>query len=212
MRIGGLLEDLPPGWAKKCSAFMDVYPKMQDEYEELLSDNRIWLKRTKNVGIISAEEAIDLGLTGPCLRGSGVRWDLRKSDPYSGYEKYDFEVPIGTNCDTYDRYLVRLVEMRQSVRIVQQALGDLPEGPVRAKVPKKIRPPRGEVFHMVEGPRGIQGFYLVSDGSDHPYRCHFRAPTFVNLQSLRKMCVGRLVADVVAVIGTLDIVLGDCDR
>ena len=212
LRIGGLLEDLPPGWEKRCSHFLDIYPSRQDEYEGLLSHNRIWLKRTRGVGEISAADAIDLGVTGPVLRGSGVGFDLRKARPYSGYENYEFEVPVGQNCDTYDRYLVRLEEMRQSVRIVRQALDGLPEGPIRAKVPKKIRPPKGEVFHMVEGPRGIQGFYLVSDGTDRPYRCHFRAPSFVGLQALRKMCLGGLVADVVAVIGTLDIVLGDCDR
>ena len=212
MRIGGLQEDLPPGWVRRCRQFLKIYPSRQDEYETLLSKNRIWLKRTKDVGVISAADAVDLGLTGPALRGSGVDLDLRKKMPYSGYENYDFDVPLGKNCDTYDRYLIRLEEMRQSVRIVGQALDGLPEGPVRAKVPKKIRPPRGEVFHMVEGPRGIQGFYLVSDGTDRPYRCHFRAPSFVNLQALKKMCMGGLVADVVAVIGSLDIVLGDCDR
>jgi NADH-quinone oxidoreductase subunit D len=212
LRIGGLLEDLPQGWDRKCRAFLDLYPGRQDEYEGLLSQNRIWLKRTKGIGVISAEDALDLGLTGPSLRGSGVDLDLRKKRPYSGYEEYDFQVPLGQAGDTYDRYLIRLEEMRQSVKIVRQALDGLPEGEVRGKVPKKIRPPAGEVFHMVEGPRGIQGVYLVSDGSDKPYRCHFRAPSFVNLQALRKMCVGGLIADVVAVIGTLDIVLGDCDR
>jgi NADH-quinone oxidoreductase subunit D len=212
LRIGGLLEDLPRGWDRKCREFLATYPKRQDEYEELLSQNRIWRKRTRGVGVISGEDAVDLGLTGPSLRGSGVALDLRKARPYSGYEKYDFDVPLGTAGDTYDRYLVRLGEMRQSVRIVRQALDALPEGEIRGKVPKKIRAPQGEVFHMVEGPRGIQGVYLVGDGSDRPYRCHFRAPSFVNLQSLKKMCVGGLVADVVAVIGTLDIVLGDCDR
>jgi len=212
MRIGGLLQDLPPGWVKKCRSFLAEYPAMQDEYETLLSTNRIWLKRTKGIGVISGEDAIALGLTGPSLRASGVNFDLRKAKPYSGYENYDFEVPVTHTGDTYDRYLVRLEEMRQSVRICQQGLDALPEGPVRCKAPKKVRPKKGEVFHMVEGPRGIQGFYLVSDGSDRPYRCHFRAPTFVNLQALRPMCVGGLVADVVAVIGTLDIVLGDCDR
>ena len=212
LRIGGLLQDLPPGWTRKCRQFLEIYPSRQDQYEELLSANRIWVKRTKGVGVISAADAVDLGLTGPALRGSGVSLDLRKARPYSGYEKYDFQVPVGQAGDTYDRYLIRLREMRESVRLVGQVLDGLPEGEVRAKVPKKFRPPKGEVFHMVEGPRGIQGFYLVSDGSERPYRCHFRAPSFVNLQALKKMCVGGLVADVVAVIGTLDIVLGDCDR
>jgi len=212
LRIGGLQQDLPPGWVRKCRKFLEIYPARQDQYEELLSSNRIWIKRTKGVGVLSAAEAIDLGLTGPALRGSGVSFDLRKATPYTGYEKYAFEVPVGQAGDTYDRYLIRLEEMRQSISIVRQVLDSLPEGEVRGKVPKKIKPPKGEVFHMVEGPRGIQGFYLVSDGSERPYRCHFRAPSFVNLQALKKMCVGGMVADVVAIIGTLDIVLGDCDR
>jgi NADH-quinone oxidoreductase subunit D len=212
LRIGGLQQDLPPGWVRKCRKFLEIYPARQDQYEELLSGNRIWIQRTKGVGVLSAAEAIDLGLTGPVLRGSGVSFDLRKAAPYTGYEKYAFEVPIGRAGDTYDRYLIRLEEMRQSIAIVRQVLDGLPEGEVRGKVPKKIKPPKGEVFHMVEGPRGIQGFYLVSDGSERPYRCHFRAPSFVNLQALKKMCLGGMVADVVAIIGTLDIVLGDCDR
>jgi NADH-quinone oxidoreductase subunit D len=212
LRIGGLQQDLPPGWVKRCRKFLEIYPARQDQYEELLSNNRIWIQRTKGVGVISAADAIDLGLTGPVLRGSGVSFDLRKAAPYSGYERYAFEVPVGRAGDTYDRYLIRLVEMRQSIAIVRQVLDSLPEGEVRGKVPKKIKPPKGEVFHMVEGPRGIQGFYLVSDGSERPYRCHFRSPSFVNLQALKKMCLGGMVADVVAIIGTLDIVLGDCDR
>jgi NADH-quinone oxidoreductase subunit D len=212
LRIGGLQQDLPPGWVRKCRKFLEIYPARQDQYEALLSSNRIWIQRTKGVGVISAAEAIDLGLTGPALRGSGVSFDLRKAAPYSGYERYSFEVPVGRAGDTYDRYLIRLAEMRQSISIVRQVLDSLPEGEVRGKVPKKIKPPKGEVFHMVEGPRGIQGFYLVSDGSERPYRCHFRAPSFVNLQALKKMCLGGMVADVVAIIGTLDIVLGDCDR
>jgi len=212
LRIGGLLEDLPVGWDKKCRQFLDIYPERQKEYETLLSKNRIWLKRTKGVGVISAADAVDLGLTGASLRGSGVDFDVRKAQPYSGYENYDFIVPLGQAGDTYDRYVIRLVEMLQAVKIARQALDSLPEGPIRAKVPKKIKPPKGEIFHMIEGPRGVQGVYLVSNGTDHPYRCHFRAPSFVNLQALKKMCVGGLVADVVAVIGTLDIVLGDCDR
>jgi len=212
LRIGGLQQDLPPGWVKRCRKFLALYPARQDQYEELLSSNRIWIQRTKGVGVLSAAEAIDLGLTGPALRGSGVPFDLRKATPYTGYEKYAFEVPVGKAGDTYDRYLVRLAELRQSISLVRQALDAMPEGEVRGKVPKKIKPPKGEVFHMVEGPRGIQGFYLVSDGSERPYRCHFRAPSFVNLQALKRMCVGGMVADVVAIIGTLDIVLGDCDR
>jgi NADH-quinone oxidoreductase subunit D len=211
-RIGGSLEDLPPGWTETCRRFIDVLPSRIQEYEGLLSKNRIWLDRTKGVGILSAEEAIDLGVTGPCLRGSGVAYDARKAMPYSAYDKFDFDIPTGTNCDTYDRYLVRLEEMRQSARIIRQALDRLPDGDFRAKIPRKIKPPAGEIYHVIEGPRGEQGFYIKTDGSEKPYRVRFRSPSFVNLQALAPMSKGGLVADAVAVIGTLDIVLGDSDR
>jgi len=211
-RIGGTLEDLPPGWTDACRRFIDILPSRLAEYEGLLSDNRIWLDRTKGIGIISAEDAIDWGVTGPCLRASGVAYDVRKAMPYAAYERFEFDVPTGANCDTYDRYLVRMEEMRQAARIIRQALDTLPGGECRAKIPRKIRPPAGEVYHVIEGPRGEQGFYIKSDGSEKPYRVRFRTPSFVNLQALPVMTKGHLVADVVAVIGTLDIVLGDTDR
>jgi NADH-quinone oxidoreductase subunit D len=178
----------------------------------MLSENRIWLGRTVGIGVISAEEAIAIGLSGPPLRGSGVAWDIRKARPYAAYGDIDFDVPLGENGDTYDRYLVRIEEMRQSRRIVQQALDKLPDGPVNAKVPKIIKPPAGDYYHSIEAPKGELGCYLVSDGSSRPFRVRVRPPSMINLQALRQMCIGHLVADVVAIIGTLDIVLGEIDR
>jgi NADH-quinone oxidoreductase subunit D len=164
------------------------------------------------VGRISAQDCIALGVTGPVLRASGVKWDLRKAQPYANYKNFDFEIPIGENGDTYDRYLVRMAEMRQSARIIEQAVNALPEGPIMAKVPKVMKPAAGEVYHSIEAPKGELGYFIVSDGSTQPYRLRVRPPSFVNLQALDKMCRGQLVADVIAVIGTLDIVLGEVDR
>jgi NADH-quinone oxidoreductase subunit D len=213
MRIGGVPFDLPDGWLDRCSDFIDRFPAHIVEYENLLTNNRIWKGRTVDVGVVSADEAIDLGLTGPPLRGSGVKWDIRKVFPYDRYDEVDFEVPIGTNGDTYDRYLVRLEEMRQSVRIVRQCLDRLPDGPVMAKVPKVVRAGEGMVYASVEAPKGELGYFLVTTPKGTtPYRCHVRPPSFINLQSLPKMVEGALIADLVAVIGTLDIVLGEIDR
>jgi NADH-quinone oxidoreductase subunit D len=188
------------------------FPKRVDEYETVLSENRIWLSRTVGIGVITGEEAVAIGLSGPSLRGSGVAWDIRKSRPYAAYADMDFDVPLGENGDTYDRYLVRMEEMRQSRRIVQQALDNLPDGPVNAKVPKLIKPPVGDYYHSIEGPKGEIGCYLVSDGTQQPWRVRVRPPCFINLQALKQMSIGHLVADVVAIIGTLDIVLGEIDR
>ena len=211
-RIGGTQYETYEGFEKDCLAFCDfVLPKI-DEYETLLSTNRIWVERTRNVGLISGKDAIALGVTGPVLRASGVKWDLRKAQPYSAYDKFDFEIPIGLNGDTYDRYIVRIQEMRQSVRIIRQAVEGLPAGPIMAKIPKVLKPPVGEVYHSIEAPKGELGYFIVSDGSTQPYRIRVRPPSFVNLQALDIMVRGMLVADVVAVIGTLDIVLGEVDR
>ncbi len=211
-RIGGCQYDIYEGFAKDVLDYCDfVLPKI-DEYEELLTTNRIWVKRTKGVGVLTGTECIALGATGPVLRGSGVKWDLRKAQPYAAYDKFEFDIPIGKNGDTYDRYLVRIEEMRQSVRILRQAASGIPEGPITAKVPKVLRPPAGEVYHSIEAPKGELGYFIVSDGSTQPYRVRVRPPSFVNLQTLDKMVRGWLVADVVAVIGTLDIVLGEVDR
>ncbi len=211
-RVGGLWKDLPPGFEEAARKFIREFPNRVDEYEQLLTNNRIWLERTKGIGVISGEEAIDYGLSGPPLRGSGMAHDLRKDRPYGEYEKFEFEVAVGQNGDTYDRYLVRLEEMRQSRRIVEQVLDNLPAGPIRGKVPRILKPPVGEYYSAIEGPRGELGYYIVSDGSAQPFRVRIRPPTFINLQALRRMVKGHLVADVVAIIGTLDIVLGEIDR
>lgn len=211
-RVGGLWKDLPPGFEEAVRAFINDFPYRVDEYEQILTQNRIWLDRTKGVGVISAAEAIEYGLSGPPLRGSGVAYDLRKLRPYGGYEQFEFDVPVGQHGDTYDRYLVRLEEMRQSRRIIEQTLDRLPPGQIRGKVPRVLKPSVGEYYSAIEGPRGELGYYIVSDGSVQPFRVRIRPPTFVNLQALRRMVQGHLVADVVAIIGTLDIVLGEIDR
>lgn len=211
-RIGGFWWDAYPEFEQRVRAFLKILPGRIEEYETLLNANRIWLQRTVGIGVISAKDAIDLSLTGPCLRGSGVKYDVRKATPYAAYADFKFEVPTGENGDTYDRYLVRLEEMKQAALIVEQALDGLPEGPVMAKVPKIIKPPVGDVYHTIEAPKGELGVYLVSDGTGKPYRMRVRPASYINLQSLKKMAVGHLVADVVAIIGTLDIVLGEVDR
>ena len=213
MRIGGLPLDIPTGWDVKVRAFCDLMEGKIDEYETLLTNNRIWLERTRNIGVISAEDAVGLGLCGPPLRGSGVYRDVRKDEPYAAYDEMDFLVPLGTRGDTYDRYLIRLEEFRQSIRIIRQALDGLPEGPIMGKVPRLIKPKAGETYHSIESPKGELGYFIVSDGrATNPYRFRVRPPSFCNLQGLRPLIIGHLVADVVALIGTIDIVLGEVDR
>jgi NADH-quinone oxidoreductase subunit D len=211
-RIGGLLYETYDGFEEDIRAFCDMFIPKVDEYEELLTNNRIWVMRLKDIGILTADECKEYGVTGPVLRAAGVKWDIRKALPYSGYEKYDFEIPIRQNGDTYDRYIVRMEEMRQSVRIMRQAVDSLPTGPIMGKVGKVIKPPPGEVYVSIEAPKGELGYYVVSDGSTQPYRIRVRPPSFINLQALDRMVRGGLVADVVAIIGTLDIVLGEVDR
>ncbi|MBD1400059.1 NADH dehydrogenase (quinone) subunit D [Pelovirga terrestris] len=236
-RVGGLSADLPAGVEQEMREYAEGMPAHIDEYEGLLTGNRIWQKRTIGVGTITAEAAIDIGITGPGLRASGVDWDLRRDNPYSGYEDYQFEVPVRQEGDTFARYKVRLDEMRQSSLIILQALDKLKPGPILADCPKVVLPPKqdvvntieglihhfkiitegfkpeaGEVYQGIEAPKGELGFYLVSDGSAHPYRMKVRPPSFINLQGLPQMVEGRLLADVIAVIGTLDIVLGEIDR
>jgi NADH-quinone oxidoreductase subunit D len=211
-RIGGLQYEIYDDFEKDVRKFCDSFVPKVDEYEELLTGNRIWVERLTGVGVLSAEDCKAYGVTGPMLRAAGVKWDLRKAQPYSGYEKYDFEIPTGKNADTYDRYIVRMQEMRQSVRIIRQAVEGIPEGPIIAKVPKVLKPPVGEVYVSIEAPKGELGYYVVSDGSLQPYRVRVRPPSLINLQSLDKMARGALVADVVAIIGTIDIVLGEVDR
>ncbi len=236
-RPGGLWRDIPADFEIAVRRFLRMFPSRIKQYEALLTKNPIWLERTRKIGKISAEQAIALSLTGPVLRGSGVAYDVRKAQPYSGYEQYDFIIPTGTNGDVYDRYLVRMEEMRQSLRIIQQALDKLPYGPFRSNNRKYVPPPRAElgtsmeavihhfklwtegfnvpkgaVYSPVESPKGELGYYLESDGSNHPYRIHMRAPSFLAIQALPVLAKGHLVADLVAIIGSIDIVLGDCDR
>lgn len=211
-RIGGLQYETYDGLEQDVKRFCEDFGRKIDEYEELLTQNRIWVGRTKGVGVLSAEDAVALGVTGPVLRASGVKWDIRKAMPYAAYDQYQFEIPTGSNGDTYDRYLVRMEEMRQSRRICLQAIENIPTGPIMARVGKVLKPAPGEVYHAIEAPKGELGYYIVSDGTTQPYRVRVRPPSFVNLQAFDRMARGALVADVVAIIGTIDIVLGEVDR
>jgi NADH-quinone oxidoreductase subunit D len=216
MRIGGLPDDVTPGWTERVEEFASTFPAAINEYEDLLTNNRIWKRRTVGIGVLSPENAIDWGVTGPPLRGSGVEWDLRRALPYECYPELDFEIPIGINGDTYDRYLVRMEEMRQSTRILEQCIPMLaatPAGDIKARISKVIRPPEGEVYHSVESPKGELGYYIVADGkTTSAWRCRVRPPSFINLQALPDMARGHLISDLVALIGTIDIVLGEVDR
>ena len=237
-RIGGVARDVPEGWTDRVLSFCDQFLPILEETLSLLTRNKIFMDRTVGVGVISKEDAIAYGLTGPNLRGSGVPLDLRKDKPYSGYEKYDFDVPVGTTGDCYDRYMVRGEEMRQSVRIIRQAIAIFPSGPYYAVDAKKIYAPQkakvltsmeeliqnfmlvtegpqmpaGEVYFEAENPKGALGFYIVSKGGGVPYRLKIRAPSFCNLSIIPKVCVGSMVADVVSILGSLDFVMGECDR
>jgi NADH-quinone oxidoreductase subunit D len=211
-RIGGLQYEAYDGLEKDVERFCNDFERRIQEYVDLLTGNSIWISRTRNVGVLSAEDCVALGASGPILRASGVKWDLRKAQPYAAYDQYKFDIPVGTNGDTYDRYMVRMEEMRQSRRICLQAIQNIPEGPILGKVGKVLKPPAGEIYHSIEAPKGILGYYIVSDGTTQPYRVRVRPPSFVNLQAFDKMVRGHLVADVVAIIGTLDIVLGEVDR
>jgi NADH-quinone oxidoreductase subunit D len=211
-RIGGLQYETYDGFEADVKRFCDDFATKIDEYETLLTENRIWVGRTKGVGKLSAEDAIAMGVTGPVLRASGVKWDIRKAMPYAAYDQYEFEIPTRPTGDTYDRYVVRMQEMRQSRRICLQAVENIPSGPIMARVGKVLKPPPGEVYHAIEAPKGELGYYIVSDGTTQPYRVRIRPPSLINLEAFDKMIRGHLVADVVAIIGTLDIVLGEVDR
>jgi NADH-quinone oxidoreductase subunit D len=236
-RIGGLALEPPLGMFDAVRRFVTRFPSRVDEYENLLTANPIWLRRTKGVAYLAPEDAIALGATGPTLRASGVDIDLRRDMPYASYENFKFKVPVSGDGDVFARYIVRVQELRESNEIVRQALDGMPEGPIKADAPKIVLPerekmktqmealiyhfkivtegfpvPAGEVYQAVESPRGEMGYYVVSDGSPKPYRVHVRAPSFANLQALHTMCEGRLIADVVAAIGSIDIVLGEVDR
>jgi NADH-quinone oxidoreductase subunit D len=236
-RIGGLALDTPIGFFDRVKKFASTFEEKVDEYEDLLTNNPIWRQRTRGVAHLSAEDGIALGASGATLRASVVDWDLRRDMPYCGYENFKFEVPVRQEGDVYARYLCRVQEMRQSIRIVKQALEGMPQGPIKANAPKVILPerekmktqmealiyhfkivtegfsvPAGEYYQAIESPRGEMGYYVVSDGTAKPYRVHMRAPSYANLQLLNTMCEGRLIADVVAAIGSIDIVLGEIDR
>ncbi len=238
-RIGGVRNDVSPEFLDSLYTFTEEFPKRIEEYETLIDKNRIWLRRTKGIGVISAEEAINWGLSGPVLRGSGVNYDVRKRFPYDAYDRVEFDVPLGRNGDVYDRYRCRMEEMRQSARIIRQCIEQLPAGPIMTPdAPKFTLPPKekvladmesmihhfvlitkgpmaapeGEIYVATEVPKGELGFYIVSDGTGKPYRMRVRAPSFVHASVLPKLCEGGLVADVIANIGTIDIVLGECDR
>ncbi|MEW6236565.1 MAG: NADH dehydrogenase (quinone) subunit D [Candidatus Omnitrophota bacterium] len=237
MRVGGVSVDVPEHFIRTVQSFLDDFGGKIDEYESLLTDNKIWRMRTEGIGAISAERAIEYGLSGPCLRGSGVDVDLRRDNPYLVYDRLDFDIPLGENGDTFDRYLVRMEEMRQSRRIVQQALDQLPGGPIKIEDNKisyparetlkssmetlihhfllaseGVKAPAGEVYSPIEAPKGELGIYIVGDGTGYPKRLRIRSPSFVNLSALPEMARGHMIADLVAIIGTIDLVLGDCDR
>jgi NADH-quinone oxidoreductase subunit D len=238
-RVGGLAKDIHKDFVEKTRDFIKIFPEKINQYEALLTNNKIWFERTKNVGIISKEDAVDFALTGPCLRGSGLKYDVRKINPYSSYEDFDFDVPTGDVGDVYDRYIVRMEEMRQSLKIVRQALENIPEGeylnydayPLYVKPPRKralttmegmislfkygmegIKPPKGEAYVSIENPRGELGYYMISDGSAFPYRMRVRPPSFCNVSALNKMAKGHLLADLVSILGSIDILLGEIDR
>jgi NADH-quinone oxidoreductase subunit D len=236
-RIGGLAYDLPHDFDKSVRDILKAIPNRIRDYERLLTDNKIFRKRTIGVGIINAEDAINYGLTGPTLRGSGVNYDVRRALPYCRYDKFEFDVPLGKNGDVYDRYLVRMEEMRQSLRIIRQALNGMPDGPYQVRAPGIVLPPkedvlskmeslifhfkiitegfktpRGAVYQAIESPKGELGYYISSDGTNKPHRMRVRPPSFVNLSALPKLVEGGMVADVIAVIGSIDIVLGEVDR
>ncbi|HEX6897854.1 MAG TPA: NADH dehydrogenase (quinone) subunit D [Bryobacteraceae bacterium] len=237
IRIGGLALEPPRGWQERVGKFINAFPGKVDEYEELLDANPIWKRRTQGVGIAPVEDLLDLGVTGPMIRAAGIPWDVRKNEPYSSYEKFDFEIPTRTENDVYARYRVRLSEMRQSARIIKQALEGMPEGAWTADAPKIVLPerekmktqmealiyhfkivtegfrvPAGEVYQTVESPRGEIGYYVVSNGTSKPYRVFMRTPSFGNLQALPALLEGRLLADSIASLGSMDFVLGDTDR
>ncbi len=212
MRPGGVFQDTPDDFWVALDTFLGNMPGYIDELEALISGNEIVLTRTRNVGILNDEQAIDFSVSGPMLRAAGVEWDLRKAAPYEIYDRLEFDIPIGGLGDTFDRYLVRIQEMRESIRIIQQCVRDIPSGSIRTKAPFFIRPPKGDTYAAVESPKGELGFYLVSDGGIAPYRCHARAPSFINITPLRDMLIGWKMSDLIIIFGSIDIVLGEVDR
>ena len=212
MRVGGVSQDIPREFLPALRKFLTRMPRFIDEYDRLLMQNEILLARAKGVGILTKEQAINCSASGPVLRASGVKWDIRQADPYSVYDRFDFDIPTGTVGDCYDRYRQRVEEMRQSLRIIKQAMEQLPPGPVKSDVSHLVRPPIGEAYARIEAPKGELGFYLVSDNSIAPYRCHIRPPSLINLTALRDMVRGWKVADVIIIFGSIDITVGEIDR
>lgn len=237
MNVGGVRWDVTDEFLVKCQEFCDLLPGRLDEYETLLTGNRIWIQRNTGIGVISQEDALNLGLTGPILRSTGMKWDIRKDEPYLVYDKLDFDVPVGKNGDCFDRYTVRMAEMRESVKIIKQCIKDMPEGPFVVDDPKLVPPPKGNIYENmealihhfkfvstsfkvpkgeayvgIESPKGELGFYIVSDGSEKPFRLKIRAPSFVNLQSLKTLSKDTYMADVIAILSSLDPVFGECDK
>jgi NADH-quinone oxidoreductase subunit D len=214
MRFGGCRVELPVGWLEQAKKVVDNFPRFLDEYEQLLTGNEIFMARAQGVGVLKKELAINAGITGPMLRASGVNYDIRKVDKYGIYERFDFKVPLGDHGDVYDRYMIRMLEMRESLKILNQALRDIPAGPImdpKAKI-RGFRPKPGEAYGRIESPKGELGFYLISDGSPNPYRYRVRPPSLINLTALEDMCRGYSVADTIVIFGTVDIVLGEVDR
>jgi NADH-quinone oxidoreductase subunit D len=212
MRIGGVSQDIPDEFLPALQMLLDQLSRFVDEYDLLLKQNEILLARTRGVGILPKDVAINCGISGPVARASGIKWDLRRADPYSVYERFEFDIPTGEAGDCYDRYRVRIEEMRQSLRILRQAIKDVPAGPVKADIPHVIRPPAGEAYGHLEAPKGELGFYIVSDNSIAPYRCHIRPTSLINLTALREMVKGWKVADLIAIFGSIDITMGEVDR
>ncbi len=212
MRVGGVSQDIPEEFLPALGKFMEQMSRYIDEFDRFLKENEILLARSKGVGIPTREKAINCSISGPVLRASGVKWDWRKADPYSIYDRFEFDIPTGSAGDCYDRYRVRIEEMRQSLRIIQQAVKQLPSGPVRAEVPHLVRPPVGEAYARIESPKGELAFYLVSDNSIAPYRCHIRPTSLLNLTALRDMVIGWKIADLIIIFGSIDICLGEVDR
>jgi NADH-quinone oxidoreductase subunit D len=214
MRFGGCRAELPAGWLDQARQVVDSFPRFLDEFEKLLTENEILVSRTQGVGVLPPELAVNASITGPMLRASGVNYDIRKVDKYGIYDRFDFRVPLGEHGDVYDRYMIRLLEMRESLKILDRALRDIPGGPImdpKAKL-RSFRPKAGEAYGRIEGPKGELGFYLISDGSTNPYRYRVRPPSLINLTVLEDMCLGQLVADAVVILGSVDIVLGEVDR
>lgn len=212
MRFGGVSQDIPTEFLPALARLLKVMPGYLDEYDRMLAKNEILLSRLQGIGALQPQTAINASTSGPILRGSGIKWDLRKAAPYSVYENFEFDVPVGSTGDCYDRYRVRMEEMRQSLRIIQQAVEQMPAGKEKIPTPLRLRPAAGEAYAQVESPRGMLGCYLVSDGSEKPYRCHFRAPAFINLTVLRELLIGQKLADAILIFGSIDISMGEVDR